>query len=1172
VGVRTLRDVEHGRVDHPRNRSVDRLVAALELSGADRARLRAAGGAAPSADSVGGLRVGVLGPLSMRSGGMPVELSGSGLRCLLGLLALQPGRVVSREEITEVLWATSTPKGHANQIRVYVNRLRRLLEPDSDRRTGFGVLVRAGEGYRLDLDRDGLDLLEFDDLVAQAGRAAADGQAVTAHRLLGQALRCWRGPVVGGVEPRLAQHPAAIAAAGSRAEAALAYAEVAEEAGGLPQAAGQLRRVAIDEPLHEGVHARLMLALAAAGQQAAALEVFEAVRRRLDEELGIEPGTELRAAQARVLRQQVPVEAPGAGGHGARNGQGGDGPVANPRWVRPAQLPAAVAGFTGRAEELARLDAVLVRDLSPATTIVAVDGTAGVGKTALAVHWAHRVRDRFADGQLYVDLRGYATGDPLRPIDALAGFLRALGTPAEQVPVQVEDAAGMYRSLLADRRVLVLLDNARDAEHVRPLLPGTPGCLALVTSRVRLTGLVARDGATRVSVGVLTADGAGALLAHLLGVDRSTAEPVAVADLAQACAYLPLALRIAAANVLDRADQSVTGYLDDLTVGDRLTALEVDDQAAVRTAFALSHARLDPSAQRLFRLLGAVPGSDVTVEAAAALAGTSSTRARDLLNILIRAHLLDEHAPGRYTTHDLLRRYAAELAQRHDNDLEQALQRLYDHQLSTVDAAAGLLYPQSLRLPVPVARSGARPVAFADEGAALDWLDAERSNLLAIVTHTAEHGPRPVAWRLADALRGYLNLRMHTVDWLAAAHAAASAAVAGGDPQARAAAELNLATYHWYRGHYPRAIEHETRFLDLAHRVGWIDGQAAGLANLGALYAMIGRLEQSTENLVEGLSLKRRTGDVAGQAIGLNNLGFVRYQQGRLHRAGDDHTRALELCRHIGSRSGQADSLAHLGMVRHLVGHLDRAVDHLTEALGLHREIGDRVGEAGTLASLAAVHIDAGRPDHAVDLAGAALALARDIGSRPEEASALIVSATVDHRLGRHRQALDACRHAARIARDIGYRYLEAQALIGLAQTLAGIGEPHLAPTRARHALTLARTAGFRLLEGQALTTVAAVDHDLGNHRRAADQARRALTVHRETSHRLGAARTHVLLGRSLGHLDDGDAARGHWRQALTLFTDVGTPEADLVHRLLTPYGSDRAVGTGGPVSDMTFP
>ncbi len=1155
IGLRTLRDLEQGRVARPRTRSVQSLVAALGLAPDDADRLRAAADPTAVAGANRQVWVGTLGALEVRRGGMPVPVGGSALRCLLGLLAVQPGRVVSRDEMVEALWPAGPPAGYANQVQVYVRRLRQLVEPDAGRGSGFAVLVRTGGGYRLDLDAEGSDVAAFDALVAEVRRAQVEGRTAAAVELWRRAVGCWRGPVLGGAEPRLGLHPVVVALSGRRVEAVLAYAEAA---GTDPQVVGHLRPVAADEPLHEGLHARLMLALAAAGQQAAALQVFEAIRARLDEELGIEPGALLREAQMRVLRQQAPAGAPGTPVKPS-----GDGSAAG--WMRPVQLPADVAGFTGRAAELAALDALAGARAgagggsggSDTVVISAIDGMAGVGKTALAVHWAHRVAGRFVDGVLYVNLRGWAAGEPVRPLDALAGFLRAVGVPAEQVPVDVDEAAGLFRSRLAGRRMLVVLDNARDAEQVRPLLPGAPGCLVLVTSRDRLSGLVARDGARRLSLDVLAPGEARALLAGLLG-ERIAAEPDA-AELARACAFLPLALRIAAAQVADRPGQGIAGYLDELAA-DRLGGLEVpgDEQAAVRAAFDVSYARLDNAARRLFRLLGLVPGPDLTVAAAAALTDTPLVQVRRLLDRLTGAHLLDEHRPDRYALHDLLRVYAADraAAEDSDGDRQAALTRLYGHYLTGVHAAINVLYPELLRLDAPAGPPGSAPPAFADDDAALAWLDAERPNLVAVITHTERHGPPETAWRLADALRGYLSFRMDIVDWLTVARAAQATATADDHPQARAAAELNLATFYWFQGRYRQAIDHQQRFLDLARRAGWTDGESAALVNLGSLHGMLGELEQATAYLAEGVALARRTGDIGGQAVGLTSISVVDYQRGRLHQAADHCGEALDLYDRLDSANGRAYMLALRGNIHHLQGCLRQAEDGITEAVALFRQGGDRYREPGTLAELARVHTDAGRLDQALDLARQGMALARDTSNRGDEADALIAAGTAYHRLGDHSQAVDHYRQALRLARDTGYRYLETEALLGLADTLTALGEPHPALIPARHGLALARTAGFRLFEGRAHTVLAAVHHRLDDHRQAVDHAHTALAIHAETGHRPGTARTHLLLGHVLHDLGD-TAATEHWQQALILFTEIGTPDADHVRALLSaPAGT----------------
>jgi tetratricopeptide (TPR) repeat protein/transcriptional regulator with XRE-family HTH domain len=823
------------------------------------------------------------------------------------------------------------------------------------------------------------------------------------------------------------------------------------------------------------------------------------------------------------------------------------------------QLPMDVAGFTGRADSLTRLDRLLTAGARTAATVVisAIGGTAGVGKTALAIHWAHQVRALFPDGQLYVNLRGYAPTPPMRPVEALAQLLRALGVGAEQVPVEVEEAAGLYRSLVTDRRVLIVLDNARDAEQVRPLLPAGPGCLVLVTSRDRLSGLVARDGARRLTLDVLSPTEAHELLARILGQEQVQAEPEATAELARVCGFLPLALRIAAANLLDQPGQPIAGYVTKLRAGDRLAELAVngDPQAAVGMAFEASYAALDRAAQRLFWLLGLVPGPDVTAGAAATLTGATPIQAERLLEQLAGAHLLEPRGGGRYGFHDLLRLYARRRAEEMDSEPARrtALGRLLGWYLHTADAAARLLYPEKLRLPLPSAFLQSPPptVGFADDTQALVWLDAERANLVAAVQHAAEHGPQPAAWLLADALRGYFLLRMHMVDWLVVAHAGLAAAETQTDPLGQAAAQLSLADAHAHQSQYQRAVEHYSRALQLARQIGWLAGQACVLGNLSGVLWEQGRLQEAADHLAEVLALERQTDRVAGQAAALGNLGLVYGELGRLAEAANHHRQAIALFRKTGSRGAEADELANLGETYHLLGRLDDALDHLTHALAIRREVGDRDGEADALRALAEVHREAGHHAHALELAYSAVALASDTRHRRFEADALNSVASLHQRLGQHQQAIDHHQQALRLARETEARCPEVVALIGLAAAHQHLQQPDQALGCAQQARTLARQTGYRLLEGQALTTLAGIHFDQCQPDRAIRRAWEALAIQRDTGHRLGQAHTLLVLGRVLYQTEGADAALPHWQEALELFSDIGSPEADHVRSLL---------------------
>jgi DNA-binding SARP family transcriptional activator/tetratricopeptide (TPR) repeat protein len=1088
-------------------------------------------------------------------------LGAAKLRAVLALLLLHANQLTSLDHLIDELWEEHPPSTAANLVQQYISRLRRMLRPGGDDCGSMVLLATRPGGYLLQVEREALDANRFQALVEQSRLAIASGDTQRAAHGLRQGLALWRGAALVDVPPTRS-----VAAEAARLEE-LRLAAVEDRIrtelalGQHTDLIGELQALVDAHPLRERLRGQLMLALYRSGRQAEALAVYRAGRRVLVEELGLEPGQELQALHQAILTRDCTLDPPGRAGGAQPAG----------RLVVPAQLPADPAEFTGRADVLRQLHALLQHDRGgrPATVVIsAIGGTAGVGKTALAVHWAHRVRAGFPDGQLYVNLRGYAPTPPMCPVEALAQLLRALGVGTEQVPVEVEEAAGLYRSLLTDRRVLIVLDNARDAEQVRPLLPAGPGCLVLVTSRDRLSGLVARDGARRLTLDVLAPAEAHELLARILGQEQVQAEPEATAELARVCGFLPLALRIAAANLLDQPGQPIASYVTRLRAGDRLAELAVDGdpQAAVGMAFDASYAALDRAAQRLFGLLGLVPGPDVTAGAAATLAGATLRQAERLLERLAGAHLLEPRGGGRYGFHDLLRLYARRRAEEEDSEpaRQAALGRLLGWYLHTADAAARLLYPEKLRLPLPSAFLQPPPttVGFADDTQALVWLDAERANLVAAVQHAAEHGPRPAAWLLADALRGYFVLRMHMVDWLAVAHAGLAAAEVQADPLGQAAAQLSLADAYAHQSQYQRAVEHYSRALRLTRQTGWLAGQACALGNLSGVSWEQGRLQEAADHLVEALALARQTGRLAGQAASLGNLGVVYGELGRLAEAADHHRQAIALFRKTGSRGAEADELANLGETYHMLGRLDDALDHLTHALAVRREVGDRDGEADALRALAEVHREAGHHAHALELAHTAVALAGDTRHRRFEADALNSVASLHQRLGQHQQAIDHHQQALRLARETEAHYPEVVALLGLAAAHQHLQQPDQALGCAHQACTLARQTGYRLLEGQALTTLAGIHLDQRQPDRAIRHAREALAIQRATGHRLGQAHTLLVLGRVRYQTEGADAALPHWQEALELFADIGSPEANHVRALLHHLAGASPPGT----------
>ncbi|MFE9930272.1 BTAD domain-containing putative transcriptional regulator [Streptomyces sp. NPDC005533] len=695
VSVRTLRDIEQGRVRRPQTRTVQLLADALGLD-ADAARqlsppahgaVRPAGGR--SGDRRPGderLHIGILGPLSVRYRGAETPVQATKVRRLLALLALQHPEPAGLGEITHALWPDDPPRSYQSLVHTYVSQARRLLLP-SDSVAGLpaeSFLTRTHTGYALALDRDQVDLTRFQDLSLRARQAHRAGDTAAAHDLAGRAYRCWRGPLLAG-EPLLPHHPAATAAARQRVESLLLYADLALQLHRPGQVVQALRGAAEEEPLHEGLQAALMLALASCGEQQEALRVFAAVTAGLDQELGVQPGDELRRAHLRILHQELPW--PRTGPVAERTPAGATAPVrrlptappptAPPR-PRPSQIPAASTGFVGRGAELEQLDRLLLPTCERDGQVPAalVTGFPGVGKTALAVRWAHRVRERFPDGQLYGDLHGYGDRRALDPGKVLASFLRALGVRDTEIPDTLDEAANLYRTLLSDRRMLIVLDNAREESQIRPLVPGTARCAVLVTSRNTLPGLVARDGVPRIALDVLDRDEALALLGQLVRGGRVEAEPLAARALVRHCGGLPLAVRLLAARVAEYPGSALAQLCVELQEAGAFTDLPVasDDLfAAAHAAFEPSYRSMPEPVRRCFRLLARTGGRLVNAYTMADLAQTTPPEATHVLRRLVGASLLRECGPGRFSVPAPLLRYARRLALREDTERLQAV-------------------------------------------------------------------------------------------------------------------------------------------------------------------------------------------------------------------------------------------------------------------------------------------------------------------------------------------------------------------------------------------------------------------------------------------------------------------------------------------------------------------
>ncbi|KJY25432.1 BTAD domain-containing putative transcriptional regulator, partial [Streptomyces sp. NRRL S-495] len=732
------------------------------------------------------MEFGVLGPLEVRTGtGVRVRLGGDRQERLLAALLLNADGSVPVSRLVDAVWGDRPPATAGRQVGNLAGMLRRRFAEAEP--AGPPVLLTGGHGYRVVLDGHRLDARTFADGVARSRAAAAAGEPAAALADLREALALWRGPVLDGLPGRL---PAAagVALEELRLTAWEDCLDLEAALGRYRETVPELTALVAEHPLRERFAGQLMRALHRSGRTADALAVHRLFVGRLAEELGLDPSPELRNLHLELLKSEPERNGREAVDLGPDPGPALDpdldlapDPAPAPGTVvpQPAQLPSPSASFTGRRTELAALDGFAAEAAAdpgpaaapgpataPAAAVFTVSGTAGVGKSTLVVHWAHRVRGRFPDGQLYADLHGFSAGPPLSAHAVLARFLRALGVPGPQVPSAPDEAAALYRSMLADRRVLVVLDNAHSAEQVRPLLPGGPHCLTAVTSRTSLAGLTARDGARSLALDLMPDADAVALLDRVIGGDRARTEPAAAAELATVCGRLPLALAIAASRLAVRPGLTVADQVAELRdTEDRLGALEIEGDAAstVRAAFDLSYRALPARAQGLFRLFALGPAPDLCTAAVAALCGDRTAVVRPVLGQLTTAHLLTYEGRDRYRMHDLLRLYAAERAASETGAAERAAarERLCGWYLNHADAAVRLLTPHRQRTGFPRPGSWYEPPVFATAAEARRWCESEHTHLMGIVREAAEHGLDDFAWRLPLALWGYFFVSPH---------------------------------------------------------------------------------------------------------------------------------------------------------------------------------------------------------------------------------------------------------------------------------------------------------------------------------------------------------------------------------------------------------------------------
>ncbi|KEI43510.1 AfsR/SARP family transcriptional regulator [Saccharopolyspora rectivirgula] len=896
-----------------------------------------------------GVEFRLLGPLEMLVDGVPQKLGSVRVREVLAFLLLEPNQVVSVDRFIDTLWEDRPPASARTIIQGYISRLRKLFA--SSGAVAQAKIVTREPGYLLQVDSDLIDLHRARNLIGQAHNLEP---AERAHKLR-EALSLWRGPVLSDLASSPLRRMAGPGLEELRLLALEERIEVDLELGKHRQLVLELPALVEKYPLRERLTGQLMLANYRAGHRAEAQARYHAIRRRLSNELGIDPGPELRELYEQLLRDDDAL---------LNNQQRNEHPLRQPV---PAELPPAPAGFVGREREMAELDRTLNRR-GPANPVVVITGTAGIGKSALALTWAHRVARDFPDGQLYASLRGFdSEHDPLSPGEALTSLLKGLGVAPDAIPVGLDDRAALYRSLLARRRVLVLLDNARDSEQVYPLLPGNSESVVLVTSRRRLDGLAVRSGARMLPLETLPTDTAIELLDQAGSPGKPASEPDAAAQLADLCGGLPLALRIAAARLAANPARRVSDLVNELTdERNRLQALDIADaDTSVRRAFDISYRSLPAPQAETFRLLGLVPGHTFTPHAVAALCGTTPSDAHHRLRALALAHLVTEPEPGRFSMHDLLRVYARDLrtgvppAQR-DADRE-ALRRLLKFYLAVADRARRFLRPARDELtfepesPCPEITSRAQ---------ALEWFDAEWPNLVAAVRAASSNGMHKLAWTLVRMQFNYLMVRCPWEDWIQIYRDGLDSARKMDDPSGKVLMLAGLGVAYARSGQIDAAYQHYAE----SYQAALVSGEPTWLAmtqvNMGSALIRLGRYREAKEHCQNALRVARTLGDRYFEAGALNNLAQVEQFYGELEAA-LGHLRDAE------AKYREADDLETLAMVLNNCGEVCVELGRLAEGEQYHQEALDVAMRCGSAMRLAAAHLGLGdaayrRGDHEV--------------------------------------------------------------------------------------------------------------------------------------------------------------------------------------------------------------
>ncbi|NEA34328.1 BTAD domain-containing putative transcriptional regulator [Streptomyces sp. SID13031] len=888
------------------------------------------------------LQIRLLGPLDARIAGRRLSLGSTKQAVVLAALALHPGRVVSMEALEKSVWDGERPARPRRALQLYVTRLRMSLG------SAAHLIATTPSGYRFDIAPEQTDLGRFDQLVGRAEQAAEQGDLEVAAASFQAALAEWRGEPLGSVRSEALLRDTAPQLLEHRLRTVERYFEVSLALGQHARVVTELAEECAREPLREPLWALFLSALFRCGRRAEALDAYHAIRERLADELGLDPSDQLRTLHAQILI-----------------GDTASGRPATTFSPVPRQLPADLAGFSGRRHELAQLDALQSGQATAELGIVV--GTAGIGKTTLAVHWARRVADKYPDGQLWINLRGFGPGSCLSIGAALTKLLRSLGVAPAQIPSDPEEQSALFRSLLDGRRMLLVLDNASSAQQVRALLPGAAGCFTLVTSRRQLSGLVATAQPAVMVLDLLSEEESRELIRRRLGSRRLYGQDLAVDDLIALSARLPLALAIVAARAATNPHFELSTLASALrTVGGLERFAEVDPETEIRSVFSWSYQALSEPAARLFRFLGLHPGPDISAAAAAGVVGRSLSEVTGPLRELCDAHLINEVAHRRYALHDLLRAYAAELGTKHDGPaaLMQARQRMFDYYLLTAYTGSGALPQVDLIAPDPPS-AGIEIEPLGDYHQTITWFTTEHQVLLAVLKEAVDQGFAIHVWQLAWTLTEFLYRRGHWRDWSAVLEESLTMAIQRHNRVEQARCHRGLAYAFARLGQLPKATLHVEHALQLTSQLANPTWSAFAHRSAALVLEAEGRQLDALSHDLEALRLFESIEHLPALARTLNTVGWSYAQLGDTEAALQHCTRALSLLRRLGDRQGEAATWHSLGFAHQHLGHRTEAIDCYSRAADLFRELGDRYKESECLMHLGEACQEAG------DLSGA---------------------------------------------------------------------------------------------------------------------------------------------------------------------------------------------------------